>query len=446
MTHVLLDRLQITGGPRRAPLRESTRTTLSAFTIDAARALPGPEWLRDRRVAAAERFAASTLPTPDEEVWRYSRVAELDLDAFALEPQPTAAPIPAALTDALATVADPAAVVHVVNGKVVMTDVHDPRVVAGPAATADGNLDSLGSVMAEPADVFAVLNDAFCLDPVVVRVPAGVAVPGPIVIVHWSDTGGLAVFPRLVVEVGEGAQAAVLDVHVSSEQPAFSAPVAELSVGRAARLGYVNVQRLGLATWQIGSTVASVDADATFLSACGGLGGDYARQRTDCRLVGRGATGNLLAVYFGEGEQMLDFRTFQDHAAPDTTSDLLFKGAVAGHSRSVYTGLIRVRKNARGTNAFQTNRNIKLSDGAWAESVPNLEIENNDVRCSHASAVGPIDENQRFYLESRGVPPLVAERLVVMGFFDEVLEKLPVPGAAPALRAEIAGKLARRFD
>src|SRR5438874_5355439 len=140
---------------------------------------------------------------------------------------------------------------------------------------------------------------------------------------------------------------------------------------------------------------------------------------------------------------MLDFRTFQDHAAPDTTSNLLFKGAVGGHSRSVYTGLIRVRKNARGTNAFQTNRNIKLSEHAWAESVPNLEIENNDVRCSHASAVGPVDEEQRFYLESRGVRPEVAEQMIVLGFLDEVLDDFPVPAAVPLLREELVAKLAR---
>ena len=130
---------------------------------------------------------------------------------------------------------------------------------------------------------------------------------------------------------------------------------------------------------------------------------------------------------------MLDFRTFQDHAAPDTTSNLLFKGAVGDQAASVYTGLIQVEKNARGTNAFQTNRNLKLSDDAWAESVPNLEIENNDVHCSHASTVGPIDEDQRFYLESRGVPPEVAERLIVAGFFDEVLE------AAARRRRVVAG-------
>ena len=177
------------------------------------------------------------------------------------------------------------------------------------------------------------------------------------------------------------------------------------------------------------------------------MGGDYARSRVDCRLTGRGATGNLRAAYFGEGDQMLDFRTFQDHLAPDTTSDLLFKGAVAGTSRSVYTGLIHVAKEARGTNAFQTNRNVKLSDGAWAESVPNLEIENNDVHCSHASTVGPIDEDQRFYLESRGVPPEAAERLIVAGFFAEVLEQTADPGAgrrsrsrdrSPARLAEVA--------
>ncbi|MEY2402560.1 MAG: Fe-S cluster assembly protein SufD, partial [Acidimicrobiaceae bacterium] len=274
---------------------------------------------------------------------------------------------------------------------------------------------------------------------------AGATVEAPIVIAYWSDEPNIATFPRLVVVAGADSQAQVVDYHASAGGvPMLTVPVTELSVGPAARLGYLNAQNLGLATWQVGSQVSAVESDATLTSVCAAFGGDYARLRTDCRLVGRGATGKLRAVYFGEAEQMLDFRTFQDHAAPDTTSNLLFKGAVGGHSRSVYTGLIRVRKNASGTNAFQTNRNIKLSDGAWAESVPNLEIENNDVRCSHASAVGPIDEDQRFYLESRGVPTAIAERLVVSGFFDEVLSKLPVAAAAVALRNLVAGKLDRQ--
>jgi Fe-S cluster assembly protein SufD len=146
-------------------------------------------------------------------------------------------------------------------------------------------------------------------------------------------------------------------------------------------------------------------------------------------------------LYFGSGDQLLDFRTFQDHAARDTTSNLLFKGVIDDRARSVYTGLIHVRPDARGTNAFQTNRNIKLSDEAWAESVPNLQIENNDVKCSHASTVGPVDEDQRFYLESRGLHPSRAERFIVAGFFDEVLHALPVAAARPLVAAAITAKL-----
>ena len=132
----------------------------------------------------------------------------------------------------------------------------------------------------------------------------------------------------------------------------------------------------------------------------------------------------LLAAFFGDADQMHDFRTLQEHAAPKTTSDLVFKGAVGGTARSVYSGLIRMRRGAKGANAFQTNRNLVLSDGAHADSVPNLDIEENDVRCSHASAVGPVDTQQRFYLESRGVPGAVAERLIVLGFFAELLERV----------------------
>ena len=141
---------------------------------------------------------------------------------------------------------------------------------------------------------------------------------------------------------------------------------------------------------------------------------------------------------------MVDLRTFQTHDAPHSTSNLLFKGAVADTAHSVYTGLIRIGHEAAGTNAFQTNRNLKLSEHAWAESVPNLEIEHNDVRCSHASTVGPVDEDQRFYLESRGVPTPVAERLIVAGFFDEVLDAWPVPDAAGPVRDRLAVRLDRQ--
>jgi Fe-S cluster assembly protein SufD len=337
-------------------------------------------------------------------------------------------------------------VVVVRNGRVVASEV--PADPAGSGVTVgaagDGHADAVGAAVGQSPDAFVTLHDAFTPEPVVVDVPAGVVVPGPVVVVHVAAGEGVAAFPNLVVRAGADSQVTVLEVQASGDDHALVVPVTELLVGRAARVGHVTVQQLGLATWQLGTQVSQVEAEATLSSTSVGFGGDYARLRTDCRMVGRGATGELDAVYFGEGDQTLDFRTFQDHVAPDCTSNLLFKGAVGGRSRSVYTGMIRVGKEARGTNAFQTNRNVKLSDGAWAESVPNLVIENNDVRCSHASAVGPVDEEQRFYLESRGVPSDDAERLIVSGFFDEVLARLPVPGVAARLRATIAGKFERK--
>jgi Fe-S cluster assembly protein SufD len=261
------------------------------------------------------------------------------------------------------------------------------------------------------------------------------------VVVHRVETDGAAVFPRTLVRLGAGARATVIERHESSDVAAYVDPVVELDVGQAAHLSYASVQDMGPRVWQTAYQASRVGQDAELRSTAVALGGDYARLRTDSRLEGRGATSYLTAVYFGAGAGMHDLRTMQDHAAPMTTSDLLFKAAVAGTAKSVYSGLIRVRKEARGTNAFQTNRNLVLTEGAGAESVPNLEIETDDVRCSHASAVGPIDEEQRYYLEARGIPPQIAERLIVLGFFNEVLERLPSPDLARALGLELAARL-----
>jgi Fe-S cluster assembly protein SufD len=268
-------------------------------------------------------------------------------------------------------------------------------------------------------------------------------VDAPVVVVHWVDGDGVAVFPRLEVEVGESGSVQVLEVVASSDADLLAVPVTELSLRRGASLGFGQVQVLGTRSWQMGNQVSRVGRDATLRSMTVALGGDYARVRTDSVLEGPGGDSQLLAAYFGTGDQMHDLRTVQHHAAPQTHSDLLFKGVVANRAQSVYSGLIRVEKGAKGTNAFQTNRNLVLSEGARAYSVPNLEIEDNDVRCSHASAVGPIAEDERFYLESRGVPPEVADRLIALGFLDGVLEHLPFPAVADALREMLSTKLAR---
>jgi Fe-S cluster assembly protein SufD len=174
------------------------------------------------------------------------------------------------------------------------------------------------------------------------------------------------------------------------------------------------------------------------------LGGYYARLRAESLLAGEGGESDLTSVYFGDDDQMLDFRTLQDHHAPHTRSDLLFKGAVEDHAQSVYSGLIRIRKGAQRANAFQTNRNLVLTEGAEAMSVPNLEIEADDVHCSHASTVGPIDDDQLYYLATRGVPPAEAERLIVLGFFDDVFDRLPMPSLVTPLRRSVIAKIEHR--
>jgi Fe-S cluster assembly protein SufD len=417
---------------------------LKTFSPDAAARLGGPEWLRARRLAAAERFAAGSLPDPSEEIWRYSRISELDLDAYrpALDTPEGAG----AIGNIPEGTGERAALVVVHNGRLARIEV-DPALAAKGLVVADAvTLEDGEDLVSRTAvaDVFTDLNTAFLPGATVVRIPRGMVIEQPIVIVHHLDGDGIASFSRTIVLAGENSDATVIEHQSSSDVSAFSDPVVDLDVADSARLRYLNVQDLGARVFQVGYQASRVGRDATLQSSVVALGGDYARVRTDSRIDGKGGTSYLTAVYFADGARMHDFRTIQDHIAPKTTSDLLFKGAVSDTARSVYSGLIRVGKEARGTNAYQTNRNLVLSEGAGAESVPNLEIETNDVICSHASAVGPIDDEQRYYLESRGIPPEVAERLIVLGFFGEVLDRLPASSAIAGLRATLVRRLAER--
>ncbi|HEV3400563.1 MAG TPA: Fe-S cluster assembly protein SufD [Acidimicrobiales bacterium] len=425
---------------------------MSTFTADVASALRGPEWLRARRAAAAERFAGLSLPTESEEIWRYSRISSLDLDAYAPADPTTASAgrdgtaVLAQLEPVIALAGDRAALAVTHNGRLVDVEV-DPALAARGLVVADvAGLDDgeelLDAMAPDGRDAFGELNDAFLDGAVVVRVPAGLDVDRPVVVFHWIDGEGLAVFPRTLVDAGADSGVTVLEHQGSADVAAFVDPVVEVRAAQAARVSYLNLQDLGPRVWQVAHQLSDVGRDATLHSSVVALGGSYARVRTDSRISGQGGTAELTAVYFADGDRMHDFRTLQDHAAPSSTSDLLFKGAVQDRGRSVYSGLIRVRKEARGTNAFQTNRNLVLTEGAEASSVPNLEIDTNDVRCSHASAVGPIDEDQRYYLETRGIPPGVVERLIVLGFFGEVLDRLPTPSLVGSLRNTLAGRLA----
>jgi Fe-S cluster assembly protein SufD len=377
---------------------------VTTITPQAVGAFEGPDWLRASRSAAAERAAARTMPSAEEEIWRYSRIAELDLDRFVAS-APVAATVERGPAELLSQAAEESA----------------------PAGT---------------DDLFTDLNAALAARQVV-RVPAGRAVAEPLVLVHTSAGASSISASHLVIEAGADAEITVVERFVGGGG-GLLLPAVRLVAHPSARIRYMAVNELDRDTWFIAHQVAEAERDATVSLATVAFGGDYARVRTEVRLVGQGAHADQIGLSFGEGNQMHDLRVLQEHVAPRTTSNLLFKGAVQDSSRSVYTGLIRIGKLARGANAFQTNRNLKLSDDAWADSVPNLDIENNDVRCSHASTVGPIDDEQRFYLESRGVPPVLAERLIVLGFFDEVLAKLADQSLVAALHDEVGAKLDRR--
>ena len=415
----------------------------TAFSIEAAGALTGPDRLVERRRAAAERFAASTLPTTEEEVWRYSRIGDLDLSRFSPPSPDVTPPEPSSAARELLDLASADVVVETADGRLVRSH-GAPDGVQVDGAPADDR-SALGAALGEPSDALGSLHDAFA-EPVEITIAAGRTV-GCIVVVHRFETGGAASFPRLVVRAEQGASASVIEVFVSPDGVhTLSVPVTELVVDRDASVRHASVQLLGDASWQIARLASTVGQGATLRSGTAAFGGDYARLRVDTSLAGRGAHGELLAGYFGSGSQLLDFRTFQEHAAPDTTSNLLFKGALAEKSASVYTGLIKIRPDGRGSQAFQTNRNLMLSDDAWAESVPNLEIDNNEVQCSHASTVGPIDPEQRFYLESRGVPTGRAERLIVKGIFDDVFGGIDLGPYEAVVQARLDRELERSFS
>lgn len=449
---------------RRSGLDAREAPILPTFTPDTVAALPGAPWLQRRRQAAAEAFSSSPLPTEKDEVWRYSRIDRLDLDRFR----------PAVATAGDDSGPSPSARLHTLvdglgarSGLIVTIDgvlttlsssVGEDQLSIGRVADHPEGADLLGAVLTDPHD-FPLLNDAFAADPVVIDLPAGAVVTDPVVVVHVvAGPTGAAAFPRTVVRVGAGASAGVIELVVDAATGLLAAepgdllspaaappvrlvvPVTELRVDDGAQLSYVSVQSLGAADWQLAHQASAIGADASLSSYAVALGGSYARLRTDSALAGKSGTSSLRAAFIGRDDQMLDFRTLQDHLAPRTTSDLLFMGAVADTSHSVYSGLIRVHRGAVKSDARQTNHNLVLDDGAHADSVPNLDIEENDVKCSHGSTVGPVDEDQRYYLESRGIEPERAEQLIVAGFFDSIADQVPLPGA----RALIGRALAER--
>ena len=380
--------------------------------------------IREERNSALEKLSETEFPSPEQEIWRYSKIFDLDLESL----KPSFSSPDDKKTESSFLDTKDLSLVSINDGWLGSPKgsnfLDSSQVYLGSLADMGKEFAHIEENFNKPKDFFDCLNRSYNPETLVIHVPDGVALESPIYIKIQSVTADLVVCPRIVVNLGENSEVKIVEHHLSGTGVSLSIPVLDVHVGQNSRLKHCVIQNLGEETWQVSKQNFQLEKDSYVEMFTAAFGGDYARSEIRCDLKGRGSEAYSAAAYFGKGEQTLDFRTFQKHEAPDTTSKLLFKGALDEDSRSIYSGLIKVLPEAIRTKAQQTNRNIKLSENAWAESVPNLEIESNDVMCSHASTVSGIDEEQLFYLESKGIETSVAERLIIAGFFDGVISKV----------------------
>jgi Fe-S cluster assembly protein SufD len=287
---------------------------------------------------------------------------------------------------------------------------------------------------------FAAHNAAMWKHGLLVRVPKGLQLEKPLY-VRIAVTG--QTFWRLVVVAEEGARASLIEEYASpaTDTAAYSNAVTELFVEPNAKLEYVSLQNLSSETWHFANHHARVERDGELDWVAGGFGSKKGKTRIQNDLNGRGATSRVTGAYFGDGEQHLDYDTFQKHIAPDCESDFAFKGALRDNSTVVWRGMIRVEPDAQRTNAYQECRNLMLSPTAHAVPIPGLEILANDVRCTHGATVGRVDAEQLFYLMSRGLSRPEAERLIVRGFFQDVLDRIELEPVRDAVTAALEARI-----
>jgi Fe-S cluster assembly protein SufD len=408
--------------------------TREAFEAHLARVKHLPAWWLARKQAAYERFAAAPMPKRTDEGWRFSNFTALTLDGFGF-PSTSAKP-PALALQAVGTIA-------FVNNRVVHQDPFPADLVQRGvifdtiqnALLKHGDLVK-AHLLAQPSklgsDKFAALHEAFLEDGAFVYVPKGVELTDVLAVHHQADGNGAAVFPHTLVVAEENAKVTVADFFASAPNSdlrsasfgSFACGGNDLYAGHGAAVTYVAMQDWSRDTlsFQFNATVARRDAKVLSLNLHAGA--RQARHESFSQLQAPGAHSEMLALTVAHGTQEFDQRTLQIHQAPNTGSNLLYKNALLDQAKTIFSGLIVVDADAQKTDAYQSNRNLMLSDEAEAHSLPGLEIQANDVRCTHGATSARIDREQEFYLEARGIKPAQAQELLVFGFFEEVLGKI----------------------
>lgn len=404
-----------------------------------------PAWWLATKKDAFNQFLALPLPSRTDETWRFSHLRGLDLEGFSL-PEDPATQIPHR-----AEIPHSAEIVfsnrQIISRSTVPAELAARGVLFCPL---DESLRDHGEIVRayfqkHPArlgsEKFVALNTAFAASGALLYVPDDVEIELPFLLQHTLTGRNVAAFPHTLVILGARAKATLVEFFVSGSpsERQLASGVNDLHAGQGAQLTYVGAQhwsRQALA-FQVNSIAAERDARVVSLNLH--LGGRQARHESHSRLLGPGAHSEMLALTIADGDRELDQRTLQTHVAPHTTSNLLYKNALLDTAKTIFSGLIIVEPDAQKTDAYQKNRNLMLSDSAEAHSLPGLEIQANDVKCSHGSTSARIDAEQEFYLRARGIRSVDARRLLVAAFFEEVLNKLenePLHAALTALIAE----------
>jgi Fe-S cluster assembly protein SufD len=383
---------------------------------------------------ALERYRELPLPDTTEEHWRFTDLKGFDPDAFqqVQGSDPKTGPAQTMLdldVAGLATITE--------------AGVNIERTPAGVTfAPLEEDHERLYSLVGWD-EKFAAHNAAVWEHGLLVHVPKGVELDKPLYVRIASSTDEAALFWRLLVIADAGARFTLVEEIVSSapDLPAYTNEAVEIFVEENAKLEYVSLQNLSTETWHFASHHARVERDAELDWVTGGFGSKKGKVRIQNDLAGQGATSRVTGAYFTDGEQHLDYDTFQEHIAPNTTSDFAFKGALRDKSTAVWRGMIRVEREAQKTNAYQENRNLMLSPTTHAVPIPGLEILANDVRCTHGATVGRVDREQLFYLMSRGLSHSEAERLIVRGFFEDVLARVELEPVREALASALEARI-----
>jgi Fe-S cluster assembly protein SufD len=399
------------------------------------------------RQDALETYRSLPVPDTSMEAWRFTDLRGFDPDSFAQNghAQGTVPGTgPGTVTESVPGGAEPMLALEVAG--MATAEGAAIEIVRAPDgiefAALPEDHERLGALVGAE-DKFTAHNAALWQAGLLVRVPKGVELEQPLYVRVAGAPDGGAMFWRLLVIAEEGSRFSLVEEYASPEPDAggYSNGAVELFVEQGARLEYVTLQNLSRDTWHFATHRARVERDAELDWVAGGFGSHRGKIRVHNDLAGQGATSRVTGAYFADGVQHLDYDTFQQHHAPSTTSDFAFKGALREQASVVWRGMIRVEEDAQKTNAYQENRNLILSPDAHADSIPGLEILANDVRCTHGATISQVDRDQLFYAMTRGLTRPDAERLIVRGFFQDVLDRIELDPVREALAEALEARI-----